>query len=175
MPRIRYQVACSLDGFIAGPNGEFDWIVEDPAIDFDALAAQFDTLVMGRKTYEALLQAGGDYFFGKPAVVFSRTLRSADHPDVTIVAEDPAGYVKSLRAREGKDIWLFGGGELFRSLLDAGVVDTVESAIIPVILGEGVPFLATPAGRCSLKLERHRVYPTGIVLLEYAVVDPRRG
>jgi dihydrofolate reductase len=169
MARIRYQVACSLDGFIAGPNGEFDWIIMDPAIDFDALAAQFDLLVMGRKTYEVMLETGGD-FYGKKVLVFSNSLRGSDVPDVTIVAGDPRTHLEPLRAGSGKDIWLFGGGELFRSCLDAGLVDTVEPAIIPIILGEGVPFLATPAARCSLKLERHHVYPTGIVLLEYAVL-----
>ena len=60
MPRrLRYQVAVSLDGFIAGPNGEYDWIVMDPSIDFGALFKQFDTLVMGRKTYEPLVAQGG--------------------------------------------------------------------------------------------------------------------
>lgn len=168
MPRIRYQVASSLDGFIAGPNGEFDWIIMDPAIDFEALAAQFDTLVMGRKTYEAMLLMGGD-FFGKQVIVFSRSLKSSDHPDVTIVQGDPRPHLEPLRAGNGKDVWLFGGGELFRSLLEIGLVDTVEPAIIPILLGGGIPFLPSPAERRSLSLTRHHVYPSGIVLLEYAV------
>ena len=84
--RLRYQVAVSLDGFIAGPNGEHDWIVMDPAIDFAALFGEFDTAVMGRKTYEVLSAQGGQgQLPGIDVVVFSRTLRPATHPGVRIV------------------------------------------------------------------------------------------
>ena len=168
--RVRYQVAMSLDGYIAGPNGEADWIVMDDDIDFEALFAQFDTFLMGRKTFEA---AGGGPGGGKgtKTIVFSRTLKPHDHPRVTIVADRIAEVVTALRAEKGKDIWLFGGGSLFRSLLAAGVVDTVEVAIIPVLLGAGTPLLPSPASAATLTLAGHRVYPkTGIVLLEYAVV-----
>jgi dihydrofolate reductase len=169
--RLRYQVATSLDGYIAGPNGEFDWIAEDPDIDFAALYAQFDTVVMGRKTFLATLHQGGDGTMpGLDVVVFSRTLRPEDHPGVSIVNSDPAESVRALKASPGKDIWLFGGGELFRALLEAGLVDTVEPAVVPVLLGGGVPMLPSPAMRTRLSLSRHRLYPTsGIMLLEYAV------
>jgi dihydrofolate reductase len=169
--RLRYQVASSLDGYIAGPNGEYDWIVMDPDIDFTALMAQFDTAVMGRKTFLASLQQGGNGAMpGLDVVVFSRTLRPADHPAVSIVNGDPAARIQALKARSGKDIWLFGGGELFRSLLEAGVVDTVEPAVVPVLLGGGIPMLPSPASRQKLTLSGHRLYPkSGIVLLEYAV------
>src|SRR4051812_20275299 len=82
MRRVRYRVAASLDGFIAGRNGEFDWIVMDPEIDFAALMAEFDTLLMGRHTFE-LVEKSGRGFMGMKAVVFSRTLRSSEHTHVT--------------------------------------------------------------------------------------------
>ena len=111
--RLRYQVAMSLDGFIAGPKGDFDWIVMDPAIDFAALFEEFDTAVMGRKTY--------------------------------------------------------GGGELFRSLLAAGLVDTVEPAVIPVLLGSGVPLLP-PGATTKLVLADQKTLPaSGILALAYSV------
>ena len=168
--RLRYQVASSLDGFIASPDGGYDWIVADPDIDFTALYAQFDTAVMGRKTFLAGLENGGDGTLpGIDVVVFSRTLRPADYPAVSIVNRDPAEHVRSLKATAGKDIWLYGGGELFRTLLSAGLVDTVEPAVIPVLLGGGIPLLPPPAQQTSLRLTNHRLYPkSGIMLLEYA-------
>jgi dihydrofolate reductase len=168
MRRVRYQVACSLDGFIAGPDGEYDWIVMDPDIDFKQLFAQFDTLLMGRKTFEAA--GAGGMFKGAETIVFSRTLDPKAAKGVRIVRDDPAGVVAELKARPGKDIWLFGGGALFRALLEAGCVDTVEPAVIPVMLGEGIPFLPGPALQKSLVLTGHHVYPkSGIVLLQYDV------
>jgi dihydrofolate reductase len=82
---------------------------------------------------------------GLDSVVFSQTLDPADYPAVSVVSADPAQSVRWLEARRGKDIWLFGGGELVRLLLEAGLVDTVEPAVVPVLLGGGVPMLPTPA------------------------------
>ena len=171
MKRIRYSVAMSLDGYIAGPKGESDWIVIDPEIDFHALFGTFDTILLGRKTYEVTRQPGGGGGMpGMKTYVFSRTLNPADCPGVT-VSDDPKGTLTTLQAKGGKDIWLFGGGSLFRSLLELGLVDSVEVAIIPVLLGAGVSFLAEPAIRAKLKLVNHRVYKkTGTVSLEYAVL-----
>lgn len=171
MRRIRYQVACSLDGYIADSKGGADWIVEEPQIDFAELFDQFDTLLMGRRTYESTLKVAGG-FWGKRVLVFSRTLRQEDHPAVTVVADRVEQSLQDLRSQPGKDIWLFGGGELFRSLLELGFVDTVEPAIIPVLVGGGVPFLPSPAVQRRLALTGHRVYPSGIVGLEYSVQPP---
>lgn len=165
--RVRYQVAASLDGYIAGPSGEYDWIVEEPELDFAALHAQFDTYLMGRRTWEAL--PAGTPLRGE-VVVVSRTLRPEDHPDVRVVSGDLEATVRALRARPGRDVWLFGGGELFKSLLELGQVDTVEIAVVPVLLGGGVPVLPGPPARHRLSLTGHRIFPTsGIALLEYEV------
>lgn len=170
MRRIRYQVAASLDGYIAGPNGEADWIIMDPDIDFAALFNQFDTFLMGRGTFDYMVrQQGSAATPGMKTLVFSRTLKQRDHPDVTIVADNAKETLAALREESGKDIWLFGGGSLFRSLLEMEVVDTVEVAIIPVLLGGGIPLLPPNARQTKLKLTGHRVYKTGIVLLEYTI------
>jgi dihydrofolate reductase len=169
MRRLRYCVATSLDGFIAGPNGEYDWIVQDPAIDFAAIYRQFDTLLMGRLTYElAQSQKPMLMKMGIKVVVVSTTLDPAQHEDVTILSSGVAEAVAALKAESGKDIWLFGGGVLFRSLLDAGLVDSVELGVIPVLLGSGIRLL--PEGRrWPLRLTDSKTLPkSGIVLLKYA-------
>jgi len=166
----------SLDGYIAGPNGESDWIVIDPDIDFNALAGAFDTILLGRKTYEVASQheGGGGEMPGMQTYVFSRTLHPEDCPGV-ILSDNPKETLTALKKKPGKDMWLFGGGSLFRSLLDLGLVDAVEVAVIPVMLGGGLPFLPAPAKRAKLKLMNHRVYEkTGTVSLEYSVSSRAR-
>jgi dihydrofolate reductase len=170
MRRLRYQVAVSLDGFIAGPNGEYDWLLSDSSIDFKALFKEFDTAVMGRKTYEEMKTQGGDgTLTGLDVVVFSKTLPPRTAKGIRLTNEDASEVVAGLKKQEGRDIWLFGGGVLFRSLLDAGLVDTVELALMPVLVGSGVPLL--PAGALSkLELVEQKVLPTsGIVFLSYRV------
>jgi dihydrofolate reductase len=170
MKRIRYAVAMSLDGYIAGPHGEYDWIITDPEIDFREIFSRYDTALMGRRTFEVVLSQGqGGSMPGMKVVVVSRTLRQQDYPDVTILGEDFESTLSSMRTQPGKDIWLFGGGSLFGSLLDARLVDTVEVAVIPVLLGGGVPLLPPPARQAKLKLIGNKAYKTGIMLLEYAI------
>ena len=168
--RLRYHVAMSLDGFIAGPNGEFDWIVGDPAIDFGALYKEFDTIVMGRKTYEVMTAQGGDGSIpGIEVVVFSRTLEATSRPGLRIVNDDPRKVVTELKAKRGRDIWLFGGGALFRALLDAKLVDTVEPAVVPVLLGQGIPLLP-PGASTKLVLSDQKILPrSGMVVLAYSI------
>jgi len=171
--RVRYQVAVSLDGFIAGPNGENDWIVMDPAIDFGALFKQFDTAIMGRKTYQAMAGQGGGGMQGIEVVVFSHTLPASTKKGVRIVGDDPRDVVPALKAQPGRDIWLFGGGVMFRSLLDAGLVDSVELAVVPVLLGSGVPLLP-PGSATKLELVDQKTLPrSGIVVLAYSVPGSR--
>jgi dihydrofolate reductase len=174
MRRVRYQVACSLDGYIAGLDDGYDWIPPEPSFDFGALYAQFDTLLMGRRTYE-IVRAAGENFRGKEVLVASRTLRPERHPGVEVVGEGLEERVRALRTEAGRDIWLYGGGELFAQLLAWGLVDTVEPAIIPVLLGGGKPFLPAPAVRRRLTLARHRAYPSGMLLVEYAVRKEDHG
>jgi dihydrofolate reductase len=178
MRQIRYSVAMSLDGFIAGPQGEADWIVMDPDFDFREIFEQFDTILMGRRTFAPANAAGPEpeglnMFASMKTYVFSRTLRQEDHPDVTIVGDDFAQTLSALRKSPGKDIWLFGGGSLFRSLAEAGFVDKVEIGVMPVLLGGGIPFLPPPTKRIQLKLINNKVYPkSGTLGLEYSIERP---
>jgi dihydrofolate reductase len=173
MRKLRYSVAMSLDGLIAGPNGEYDWIGNEPGVDFAAFWSQFDTLLMGRRTYDLAVQTRGKAAFtaftGVTSIVFSRTLKQQEHPHVTVMPELNADWVRGLKAQSGKDIWLFGGSNLFRSLFDSGLVDRVEVAVIPVLLGSGIRLLPPPYTPTRLRLVSHHLYQSGRMSLAYEV------
>jgi dihydrofolate reductase len=123
---------------------------------------------MGRRTFEvARVRAAQWPVLGHRWIVASRTLKPEDHHGVTILTSGVEKAVAALKAQPGKDIWLFGGGVLFRALLDAGLVDAVEVELMPVMLGSGTPLL--PEGRRqSLHLEESNALPSGIVMLSYS-------
>ena len=166
MRRLRYKVAMSLDGFIAGADGEYDWIERDPTIDFSAVYREFDTALMGRRTFEMAQRGPGAALPGMQTVVCSRSLRAEDFADFTVAA-DAVGAVGSLKAKSGKDIWLFGGAGLFRCLLDAGLVDTIEVAVMPILLSRGIPLLPGGSRSPRLHLADCVKKPGGIVSLTY--------
>jgi dihydrofolate reductase len=170
MRRLVYSVATSLDGFIAGPKGEYDWITFDPTYDFAALYRRFDILLMGRRTYEvALTRPTALTKTGKKVFVVSTTLNAAQHPEVNIISNGIPDAVAELKAQPGKDIWLMGGGVLFRCLLDAGLIDLIDIAVMPTLLGGGVPLL--PEGkRYALHLNESKAHPSGILSLSYSLV-----
>jgi dihydrofolate reductase len=182
MGRLRYGVATTLDGFIASSDGSADWIVEDASIDFDALFAEHDAFVMGRKTYEVMLAFGGPkHLAGRPkesVVVVSREMQQAEHADITIVSGDGdacLGAIRALKTSVKGDIWLMGGGQLAGPCLEAGLVDTVEAAIMPVVLGEGIKMLATSGRAYKLQLQHlQRLEHSDIILTKYGVV-PGKG
>jgi dihydrofolate reductase len=169
MRRIRYGVGMSLDGYIGDPQDGTGWMIGDPAYDNRPFFAAIDTVLLGRRTYEVMLRHGARSYPGLRTYVFSRTLHPHDYPEVTMVSEDAATTVAALRAEEGKDIWLCGGGELFRSLLEADLVDTVEVGLSPILLGQGRPFLPPAARSARLQLTHHEAFPSGLVVLFYAV------
>jgi dihydrofolate reductase len=176
MRPVRYNVAASLDGYIAGPQGEYDWIPPEPAIDFGALFQNVDTVLLGRHSFELVLRdpAAASWPAGARVLVFSRTLRPADHPSVTIIADDAAEVVAGLRAeRTSGEIWLYGGGALFGSLLAAGQEDRVEITVIPILLGGGIPLQPPGAPRVPLVLQHLEQWPSGQVSLRYAVSNAR--
>src|SRR5215472_15250339 len=98
MRLVRYGGAMSLDAYIAGPNGEYDWIIMDPEIDFREIYSRFDTLLMGRRTFELTMSQGGTGLTpGMETVVVSRTLRPQDYPGITVVADNVEEAVNRLR------------------------------------------------------------------------------
>lgn len=168
--RLRYSVAMSLDGFIADEDGGYDWITQDDGMDFDAYLAKIDTLLMGRGTW-AIMDGpdGAPLLDGMKVFVVSTTLPEDVDPRVTVIGSDVVRRVAALKEEEGRDIWLFGGGVLFRSMLEAGLVDRVEVGIIPTLLGAGIPLLPGLDGIAGMTLHSHEVFPSGIVLVKYDV------
>jgi dihydrofolate reductase len=170
MRRVLYRVAASVDGYIAGPRGELDWIVPDSAVDLAKVYESVDTVLLGRRTYEFTRQPGAPPWpRGWQIYVFSRTLTPEEHPGVTIVTANAGPRVAALRAAPGREIWLFGGGSLFRSLLVAKQVDIVEVVVMPVLLGGGIPLLEAGAPQTQLALEHVEKYPSGLLRLSYWV------
>lgn len=176
MRPVRYNVVSTLDGYIAGPNGEYDWIPNDPTVDFDAIFARVDTVLLGRRSYELVRQMGEPP--GPPGsriYVFSRTLAPEDCPGATLVRDDAASVVSALRHESGDgDIWLFGGGVLFATLLQAGQVDRLEITVAPVLLGGGIPLLPPGTSTTMLSLAGTHEYPSGMVTLTYDVTTAAR-
>lgn len=173
MRDVRYGVAMSLDGFLAGPAGEVDWLPEALDLDWGAFMARFDTAVMGRATYDFMRTHGGD-LGGLRTVVCSRTLSGDEAPGVTVTA-DGAATVAALRQEDGKEIWLMGGGLLFASLLEADLVDIVEVALVPILLGRGIPFHPGAETPRSLTLAESQDLGLGVQLLSYRVTRPDEG
>ena len=175
MRRLRYSVAMSLDGFIAGPRGEFDWIVVDPEIDFAAMYSAVSGLVMGRKSYEVFVATGGAVGPPLPTYVYSRTLPEGTSGGISI-GRDPVTHVRTLKDdAEDKPLWLWGGSDLFGELAKADLVDEVSVAVIPVILGDGIPLMPARGPHLKLQLTSHKRYAaTGTIALDYRVVRTSR-
>lgn len=172
MRRLRYSVAMSLDGFIADEDGGYDWIGQEPKLDFTGYLAKIDTLLMGRGTYQVACstEESRALLADMNVVVVSTTLDADEHPDVTVVRGNVAPAVSELKRSPGKDIWLFGGGVLFRSLLEEGLVDRVELGVVPALLGRGIPLLPGASQVARLTLHSSEVFSSGLVLLKYDVV-----
>lgn len=176
MRPVRFNVAASLDGYVAGPHREFDWIPEDPTVDFAGIFARVDTVLIGRKSYESMQAMGAaPWGRGTRVYLFSSTIDVEQAPGVVLIRDRAADVVAALRKEEGEgEIWLFGGGQLFGSLLQAGQVDTVEVTVVPVLLGGGIPLLPSGTSRTALELARTQVYPSGMVSLIYRVPSAAR-
>jgi dihydrofolate reductase len=177
MRKVVYSLTNSLDNFIARADGGFDWIMMGDEImsEFPKLYASFDTILMGRKTYDfALLQTPEtgqetDSYMGMKSYVFSRTIKENSNAGVKIVSDNAGEFVRSLKNESGKDIWLFGGGILAASLLRERLVDEIRVAIQPILLGSGIPLFPDIGMQVDLQLLECKTYKNGIVGLKYLV------
>ncbi|MCL6677711.1 dihydrofolate reductase family protein [Sphingomonas sp. RG327] len=175
MRKVTYGGAISLDGFLAGPNEEIDWLrySDDVAEIMKESFRGVDAMLMGRKTFDfAQRMGGGPPMKGVTTYVFSRTMTEMpDGADGELVSEDVADFVRRIKGEEGGDILVMGGGELGTALIDAGLVDEIGFSIQPVLLGGGIPAFRELSTRVELELIEARPIEPGCVLLRYRVVN----
>jgi dihydrofolate reductase len=177
--KIIVYIATSADGYIARPDGDVEWLNRRPrTIDYGigAFYRTIDTILWGRKTYDWLLnyykkkgKKDGMFDTKLANYVFSRKPRKRSASGVEFVSEPVKEFAQRLRATPGKHIWMMGGGELIASFLDAGEIDEFDIHVIPVFIGEGIPFIAPRHRDVRLRLRSSRKYPDGVVRLRYEV------
>jgi dihydrofolate reductase len=176
IPRlVTLYVALSLDGCIAGPNDELDWLPV-PNADNDFGYAEFlrtiDTCLMGRRTFD-VVEAMNEPALnpGTTNYVFTSRPSTSRYDNVRFVADDPVEFVKNLKQREGRGIWLEGGGALARPLLEAGLVDELRLFFIPVLLGDGIPLFQRRSAPQAWILRETKVHPGGVVEVRYSLAQ----
>ena len=170
MRRLKVFVATSVDGYIAARDGDVSWQFRDADYGYEAFFAGIDTVLLGRRTYEAALAAERWPYPHRKTVVFTRGGDvNISSPDTVATSRLPADVVAELRSREGKDLLLAGGGRLFSACLDAGLIDDLTVLIHPVILGAGTPLVVEGSIATQLALIAERRHPSGLVQLTYRV------
>ena len=173
MRKVTFGGANSLDNYIARPDHAVDWLLwgEEVAAIMKDYWKTIDTVLWGRKTYEVAARSGhgvGSYG-GVTNYVFSQTLPDGPHEGVTVIREDAAEFVRDLKRQDGKDICLMGGGELARSLFEAGLIDEIGFNIHPVLLGAGIPLFHPMSRQIDLELVECRAFKNSCVYVIYRV------
>jgi dihydrofolate reductase len=172
MRKVILNVAVSLDGFIEGPNGEYDWCFTDQDYGLSEFYDRIDAAFIGRKSYELLrgMEEKEEYSLPKlEEYVFSNTLEKVKEGSV-LVSGDIENQVSKIKQEEGKDIWLFGGASLTTSMMNLGMVDELQLAVHPIVLGKGTPLFRDLLNRFQLSLEDTKTYDSGLVILKYSVL-----
>jgi dihydrofolate reductase len=171
MRRVTFGVGNSLDNFIARKDHAVDWLRWDKEV--AAVSAAYwktiDTVVMGRKTYEVAVKMGTTSYPGVKNFVFSRTMGESPDERVEIVADDATAFVRKLKKQKGKGICVMGGGELSKSLFEAGLIDEIVLNIHPVLLGSGIPLFLPMQRQVDLELAECKTFKNGCVLVRYRV------
>ena len=173
MRKLVAGFACSVDGYIEGPNGEYDWIVVDKDMDFAEQAKRYDTFLFVRKSYEAVMRFGYQFSPDIRNYVLSNSLHSVDEP-FSLIKGNIQEQVHHIKQEGGKDIALYGGASLLTSLLDMQLVDEFTLNIIPVLLGSGKPMVEVLAKQVWLDYLKSHPYSNGTLEVSY-VVNYREG
>ena len=171
MGTITYYVAASVDGYIADAEGGVDWLPQGEPEDYGytEFYAGVDALVMGRRTYDQVLEFGQWPYAGKPTYVFTGHPPLDNPYDVRFVSDtEPAEFVRTTAAGYSGTVWLVGGGNLADQFRSAGLIDEYLVHVIPVILGRGIPLFGGDAPPTRLELFESKSYAGGVLLLRYS-------
>jgi dihydrofolate reductase len=177
--KVTFGGASSLDSYFARKDDAVDWLTwsSEAADIMRTYWKTIDTIVMGRKTYQAALKMSGgkeNLYGGIKSYVFSRTLKPCEDGPLEIVADDVVAFVTRLKKRPGKDICVMGGGDLARSLLEAGLIDEIGFNIHPVLLGSGIPLFHEMKRQVDLELLQCQRFKNGCVYVSYRVRKAKR-
>jgi dihydrofolate reductase len=167
--KLTLQLAASLDGFVARPDGGFDWCFTDQDYGMTEFLHSIDAVVMGRRCYELLLQMGEPPDPTKLYYVLTHANLPADFTNVTFYAGDVAALRVRMADEGVRHAWLFGGSDVCGQFAQAGLIDEIMVAVHPIALGQGVPLFAGLKRDLKLKLKDSRSYDTGLVMLHYHV------
>ncbi|GAB3274307.1 dihydrofolate reductase family protein [Larkinella harenae] len=167
MRNVKLFIATSLDGYIAGPNGEIDWLYTDGDFGYKAFMETVDTTLMGNETYK-LIEGFGDFpYKAQTNYVFTRTPKAQQAPYVEFISTDPAAFVSQLKQQDGKAIFLVGGGQINALLLEAGLIDELQVFIHPITLGRGIPLFQPTEKPHYWQFVESRSFERGLTELHY--------
>jgi dihydrofolate reductase len=166
--KIILNVAVSLDSMIEGPKGEYDWCFTDQDYGMKEFIKSIDAIFYGRKSYELVQSMGENPWVGLKSYVFSNSMKAND--EYELVNGDIIAKVQAIKAMPGKKIWLFGGAELTTALMKAKLVDELQLAVHPIILGQGKAMFQNLPGRIKTKLISSETFESGLVMLNYQVL-----
>jgi len=165
MRKLIIYTAMTIDGYIAGPNGEIDWLNDAGKTDYGykKFYNSIDTTIMGNSTYKVTLTAPKFPYQDKTNYVFTKNKLLRDTSYVKFISDNIDAFVRSLKQKSGKDIWLVGGGQINTVMLNQGLIDEMILTIFPITLGEGIPLFAQGALRSIFKTINCETYETGII------------
>lgn len=166
MRKLVLFIATSLDGYIAGPGGEIDWLFSDQDYGYREFFAGVDAVLMGRKTWEQSLTFGEDVYEGRQQYVFTRTPRPPEG-SVTFVSDPVAPVVGALKQHEGGTLWLIGGAQIVGECVRASLIDEYRIFVHPLILGAGIALFPSGLHATRLRLSGFRAFDTGLMQLDY--------
>lgn len=169
MRKVVLQLAVSLDSFIEGPNGEYDWCMTDQDYGMAEFLKRIDAVFIGRRSYEMAQGVEDNSWMPKvQEYVFSNTLKEVKE-GASIISGDIKSAVEQIKKEPGKDIWLWGGADLASALMNEGLIDELVLAVHPILLSSGKPLFSNIKGRVQLELLSSKQYDTGLMMLSYKV------